>query len=293
MEGLASLPQFLLVGLTLGSIYALVAIGFVLIYNVTGVINFTQGEFCMLGAMLSVTFVRQGIHVVPAALLAVAAVVLFGALLERAAINPARKATPLTLIFITLGAATSIRGVALLFFGTEPYTLPIFHNAQPLRLAGATVTWPSLTALAVAIVVVFLLFLLLERTMTGKALRACMVNKLAAQLMGINPQLMSLLAFTLSAAVGAVAGIIITPITLAVYDMGLMLSLKGFIAATLGGLASAPGAIVGGLLLGVLEALGAGYIGSGYKDVAAFLALLVVLFVRPDGIIGAIRGERV
>jgi len=293
MEGLASLPQFLLVGLTLGSIYALVAVGFVLIYNVTGILNFTQGEFCMLGAMMAVTFVRLGVHLLPASILAVATVVLLAVLLERAAISSARKATPLTLIFVTLGAATAIRGIALLFFGTEPYTLPVFQNHRPLQLAGATVTWASLSALAVAIIVVLLIFILLERTMAGKALRACMVNKLAAQLMGISPQLMSLLAFVLSAAVGAVAGIIIAPITLAVYDMGLMLSLKGFIAATLGGLASAPGAIAGGLLLGVLEALGAGYIGSGYKDVAAFAVLLIVLFVRPDGLIGAVRGERV
>lgn len=293
MEGLASLPQFLLVGLTLGSIYALVAVGFVLIYNVTGILNFTQGEFCMLGAMLTATFVRSGIHLLPASFLAVATVVLLAVLLERGAISSARKATPLTLIFVTLGAATAIRGIALLIFGTEPYTLPVFQNLRPLQLAGVSVTWASLSALAVVVVVVLLIFFLLERTMAGKALRACMINKLAAQLMGINPQRMSLLAFVLSAAVGAVAGIIIAPITLAVYDMGLMLSLKGFIAATLGGLASAPGAIAGGLLLGVLEALGAGYIGSSYKDVAAFAVLLVVLFVRPDGLIGAIRGERV
>jgi branched-chain amino acid transport system permease protein len=290
---MASLIQFLLVGLTLGSIYALVAVGFVLIYNVTGILNFTQGEFCMLGAMLAVTFVRLGINLVPASFLAVVAVVLVAVLLERAAISSARKATPLTLIFVTLGAAIVIRGVALLFFGTEPYTLPVFQNIRPLQLAGAAVTWASLSALAVAIIVVLSVFYLLERTMAGKALRACMINRLAAQLMGISPQLMSLLAFALSAAVGAVAGIIIAPITLAVYDMGLMLSLKGFIAATLGGLASAPGAIAGGLLLGVLEALGAGYIGSGYKDVAAFIVLLVVLFVRPEGLFGAVRGERV
>jgi branched-chain amino acid transport system permease protein len=293
MEGMASLTQFLLVGLTLGSIYALVAVGFVLVYNVTGVLNFTQGEFCMLGAMLAATFVRLGIHFLPASFLAVSIVVLAAALLERAAISSARKATPLTLIFITLGAAIVIRGVALLFFGTEPYTLPVFQNLRPLQLAGASVTWASLSALVVGVIVVLLVFLLLERTMAGKALRACMINRLAAQLMGISPQLMSLLAFVLSAAVGAVAGIIIAPITLAVYDMGLMLSLKGFIAATLGGLASAPGAIAGGLLLGVLEALGAGYIGSGYKDVAAFIVLLIVLFVRPDGLISAVRGERV
>lgn len=293
MEGLASLTQFLLVGLTLGSIYALVAVGFVLIYNVTGILNFTQGEFCMLGAMLAIAFVNLGMHLVLASFLAVAAVTLVAVLLERAAISSARKATPLTLIFVTLGAAIVIRGAALLFFGTEPYTLPVFQNLRPLRLAGASVTWASLSALAVAIVVVLLVFLLLERTMAGKALRACMINRLAAQLMGISPHVMSLLAFVLSAAVGAVAGIIIAPITLAVYDMGLMLSLKGFIAATLGGLASAPGAIAGGLLLGVLEALGAGYIGSGYKDVAAFIVLLIVLFVRPEGLIGAVRGERV
>jgi branched-chain amino acid transport system permease protein len=285
--------QFILVGLTLGSIYSLVAVGFVLIYNVTGVLNFTQGEFAMLGALLTVAMTRKGLPVLPAAIAAILLVSLFGLFFERAAINPAKKATPLTLIFITLGAGTAIRGVAQFFFGTNPYTLPVFQNTRPISLLGASLTWSGLTALLVALVVVFLLFLMMEHTMLGKSLRACMVNRLAASLMGINPRLMSLLAFGLSAALGAVAGIMITPITLAVYDMGLMLSLKGFVAATLGGLASAPGAILGGLLLGLLEAFGAGYIGSGYKDVAAFAVLLFVLFVKPDGILSKIRGERV
>lgn len=285
--------QFLFVGLTLGSIYSLVAVGFVLIYNVTGVLNFTQGEFAMLGALLTVALTRAGLPVLPAALLAVAAVCLFGLLFERIAINTAKNASPLTLIFITLGAATSIRGLALLLFGTDPYTLPVFQNAKPLSAMGASVTVSGLAAFAVAVVVVAALFYLMDKTILGKSLRACMVNPLAARLMGINPRRMSLLAFGLSAVIGAVAGIIITPITLAVYDMGLMLSLKGFVAATLGGLASAPGAILGGLLLGILEAFGAGYIGSGYKDAAAFIILLFVLFIKPDGILSTVRSERV
>jgi branched-chain amino acid transport system permease protein len=293
MNWQGSFFQFLFVGLTLGSMYSLIAVGFVLIYNVTGVLNFTQGEFAMLGAILTVTFVQRGLHVLLAALAAVVLVACFGAILERFAISSARKATPLTLIFITLGAATAIRGLALMFFGTDPYSLTIIQGTSPLRFLGASVTVSSLMAFGVAVVVVILLFYLLDRTILGKSLRACSINQLAARLMGINPQLMSLLAFALSAAVGAVAGIIITPITLAVYDMGLMLSLKGFIAATLGGLMSAHGAILGGLLLGVLEAFGAGYIGSGYKDVAAFVVLLFVLFIKPDGLISAVRSERV
>lgn len=290
---MSSFLQYLFVGLTLGGIYSLVAVGFVLIYNVTGVLNFTQGEFAMLGALFTVLIVRKGVHVIPAALLAVVLVLLFGLFLERAAINSARNASPLTLIFVTLGAGTAIRGLALMFFGSDPYTLPVFQNTRPLNVYGATLTVSGITALAVAVAMVVLLFYLMDRTILGKSLRACMINRLAARLMGINPRRMSLLAFGLSAVIGAVAGIIITPITLAVYDMGLMLSLKGFIAATLGGLASAPGAIIGGLLLGVLEAFSAGYIGSGYKDIAAFVVLLFVLFIKPDGILSAVRSERV
>lgn len=290
---MSSFLQYLFVGLTLGGIYSLVAVGFVLIYNVTGVLNFTQGEFAMLGALFTVFIVRKGVHVIPAALLAVVLVLLFGLFLERAAINSARNASPLTLIFVTLGAGTAIRGLALMFFGSDPYTLPVFQNTRPLNVYGATLTVSGITALAVAVAMVVLLFYLMDRTILGKSLRACMINRLAARLMGINPRRMSLLAFGLSAVIGAVAGIIITPITLAVYDMGLMLSLKGFIAATLGGLASAPGAIFGGLLLGVLEAFSAGYIGSGYKDIAAFVVLLFVLFIKPDGILSAVRSERV
>jgi branched-chain amino acid transport system permease protein len=285
--------QFFLVGITLGSIYSLIAVGFVLIYNVTGVLNFTQGEFAMLGAMITIALSRAGLPVFPAALLSVVLVCIFGLLFERVAINPAKNASPLTLIFITLGAATAIRGLAQFFFGANPYTLPVFSQAKPIMLLGASVTISGVIALMVAVVVVLVLFYIMDRTILGKSLRACMINRLAARLMGINPRRMSLLAFGLSAAIGAVAGIIIAPITLAVYDMGLMLSLKGFVAATLGGLSNAPGAIVGGLLLGLLEAFGAGYIGSGYKDVAAFAVLLFVLFVKPDGILSSIRGERV
>ena len=141
--------------------------------------------------------------------------------------------------------------------------------------------------------VVTALFFFFEYTFQGKALRACAVNQLAARLMGISPRGMSLLVFSLAGALGALAGIVITPITMATYDMGLMLGLKGFVAAVIGGLRSPGGAVLGGLILGLMEALGAGLVSSHYKDLIAFVALLVVLLYRPEGLLGLTHGKRV
>lgn len=285
--------QFILSGLTLGGIYALIGLGFVTTYNVTGILNFAQGEFVMLGALITVALVALKLPIFLAIVLAVLVVALIGALMERLAIYPARHASLVTVIIITIGVSISIRGLALLIWGTDPYSLPAFSAGSPLSLAGASITPQALWVIGTAVAVVIALFFFFERTYLGKAVRACVVNKLAARLMGISPQLMSLFAVALSAGLGAIAGIVITPITLATYDMGLMLGLKGFVAAVLGGLTSISGAVLGGFLLGVLEALGSGLISSGYKDAIAFLILVLVLFIKPSGLLGGVGSKRV
>ncbi|MCP4196203.1 MAG: branched-chain amino acid ABC transporter permease [Proteobacteria bacterium] len=282
--------QFILSGLSTGSIYVLVALGIVTIYSVTGIINLAQGEYSMLGAMFAVMFARWNMPLAVSFIASVLVVTLIGMLIERLTVNPVRSASSVTLIIITVGVSITIRGLALLIWGATPYSLPDFSSGGPLIIMDAVVSRQRLWIMMTAVVVLMLLYFLLERTLLGKALRACAINKQAASLMGIGPGQMSLLAFALSAALGAVAGIVIAPLTLVSYNMGLMLGLKGFVAAVIGGL-TAPGAVIGGLLLGVLESLSAGLISSGLKDAIAFLVLLFVIFARSEQLFPRLRSR--
>lgn len=293
MELFNQILQYLFSGITMGGIYALIGAGFVVIYNVTGILNFAQGEFVMLGAMITISLVAADVPLFVAIILAIAMTMVIGILLEWLAIRPVKSASSVSLIIITIGASIVIRGVSLLIWGTDPYSLPAFTEGPPLRFGKAVLTLQSLWVIGTIIVIVAFLYYFFERTFSGKAFRACVINKIAARLMGISPQTMALLSFALSAGLGAIAGIVMVPITTGTYDMGLMLGLKGFVAAVLGGMTSAPGAIVGGLILGVIEALGSGLISSGFKDAIAFLILVVVLLLKPSGLLGSSSSKRV
>jgi branched-chain amino acid transport system permease protein len=286
---LALLPQLLLTGLTVGSIYALVALGFVLIYNVTGILNFAQGEFAMLGALLCATALAWHLPLSLAALIAVAAVCLLGALTERLAVEPAYGSHPLTLIIITFGVSMAFRGLALMLWGADPYPLPEFSPGPALVLLGGVLVRQAVWAIGLSIVVVGALFLFFAHTVPGAAVRACADNPFACRLVGISPRRMSLFAFTLSAGLGAAAGIVIAPITGATYDMGLALGLKGFVAAVIGGLTSAPAAVAGGYLVGVIETLTTGYLAPGYGSAITFLVLLAVLYFAREGLLHSVR----
>ena len=290
---MAEFLQFFFSGLTVGSVYALVALGFTLIYNSCDVINFAQGEFVMLGGMITVFLALAGLPLPVAALLAVAATVVIGLALHRFAIEPARGASPVALIIITIGASIFLRGAAQVVFDKRFHSLPPLFGSDPIRLGGAAILPHSLVVLAGAAVIVVLLWAFIDRTLVGKALLATAANRLAARLVGIDTRRMVGLSFAVSAAIGAVAGILITPITLTSYDVGTLLALKGFAAAMLGGIGSAPGAVVGGLLLGMIEAFSAGYLSSQYKDAAAFVVILAVLFALPQGLLGRAKVERV
>ena len=291
------LVQFLVSGITVGSIYALIALGFVIIHNVTGIVNFAQGEFAEWGALAAVTvsqkvsLISGNVHLdlgwpLPlAALFGVAVAVVLGLLLYRFGIQPARNASSLSMIIITIGAAFVLRGLALLIWGTDPYRLPPFTKGPPLKAMGAVLTRQSLWVIGVTVVLLAVLYLFFNYTVIGKALRACASNPRAARLMGINATRMALLSFGLSAATSAIAGIVITPATFMTYDRGLILSLKGFVAAAMGGMSSLPGAVVGGLSLGTIEAFAAGLLSSGYKDAVAFLVLFIVLALRAGGLL--------
>lgn len=285
------LIQYLVSGITNGAIYALIALGFVSVYSVTGVINFAQGELVMLGALLAASLVQFGFSLPLALPLAVLGVALIGGVLQRVAIHPARQASVLTLIIITIGAALAIRGLALLIWGTFPYSLPPFSPGPPIRFFGAALRRQSLWVLGTTGGILVLLYLFFDRTVTGRAFRACAVNRSAARLMGISPDRMALMSFMLSGALGAVGGTIVAPIILATYDMGVMLGLKGFVAAVMGGLVSYPAAVAGGLLLGLLEAFGAGLIASGYKDAISLLLLFLILLSKPRWLFGSEAAE--
>ena len=290
---LDQLFQFLVTGITIGSTYALVGLGFALIYNASDVVNFAQGEFVMLGAMTAIALLAAGLPLPLAAIGATLIAVLVGLLLERFAIEPALGASVVATIIITIGAAIFLRGIAMLLWGKDFHSLPAFSGDTPIRLGGATLLPQSLWVLGVTVALVALVRFFLDRTLLGKALLACSFNRAAAQLVGIDVRAMLRLAYGLSAGLGALAGILVAPITFSSYEAGVMLGLKGFSAAIVGGIGNPMGAVAGGLSLGVLESLGAGLISSGYKDAIAFLFVLMVLFFEPTGLFGHKTAERV
>ena len=285
--------QFAFSGLTVGAVYALVALGFTLIFNTSKVINFAQGEFVMLSGMTTVFGAAAGIPLPLAAVLAVFITVLFGVLLHRLAIAPARGASPVTLIIITIGASIMMRGVAAIVFDKNFHGFRSPLGDTPLNFAGAAILPQSLLVLGGAVVIVVALWLFLDRTLVGKSMLATAANPLAANLVGINTSRMVGISFALSAAIGAIGGILATPITLTNYSVGTFLALKGFVAAMLGGMGSPIGAVAGGLLLGLFEQFGAGYVSSQYKDAIAVIVLLLVLFMMPSGLFGKAGIERV
>lgn len=285
--------QFLAAGLTAGAIYALVALGFSIVYNATHAINFAQGEFVMAGGMAAVSLVATGVPLWAAVPLAVAAAALVGVLVERLAIEPARDGGTTTLIIITIGVSLVLRGLAQVVWGKSIHPLPAFSGSDPIALGGATIVPQSLWVLGGAAVAVGALRWFQQHTLFGKAMQATAHNPLAARLMGIPTRGVMRVSFALAAMLGAIGGVLTAPITFTSYDVGIMLGLKGFAAAMLGGLGSFGGAVAGGLLLGLVEGLGAGWISSAYKDAIAFVVILVVLFFLPGGLFRARTGDRV
>jgi branched-chain amino acid transport system permease protein len=291
------IAQFLLSGLTAGAIYALVALGFALIYNASHVINFAQGEFVMIGGMTAAALVESGLSLPVSIILAIGAATCVGLLLEKLAIEPARNASVVTLIIITIGASILLRGLATLVWDKKIHGVPAFSGEAPIVIGGAaggaTLLPQVLWVLGVSAAAVAALTGFFRGTLAGKAMLAVSHNRLAAELVGISVRRTLAASFALSAALGALAGVLVAPIAFTSWDAGVMLGLKGFAAAILGGLGSSAGAVVGGLALGLVEALGAGYVSSAYKDVFAFLIILAALVFLPHGLLGRRAAERV
>lgn len=279
--------QYVITGLTLGCVYGLIAMGFNIIFNTTEIINFAQGEFVMLGGMLMVTLVSLlKLPVVLAFFMTIIIVASVGAALERIGIRPARKPTVIGLMLIALGASIFIRGISMIIWGKNVYTFPPFSGDKPIFILNAVIHPQSLWVIGASLLIVISMTLFYKRTLLGKAMLACSINRTMAGLMGINVNLIIFLGFALSAAVGAASGILITPMAMTSYMGGLGWALKGFCAAVFGGMGNMIGGIIGGLILGVLENICAGLIYSGYKDAFSFVILLLLLYFRPTGIMG-------
>jgi len=294
MENGSLALQYLLSGITKGSIYAVVAIGFNLIYSATGVLNFAQGEFVMLGGMVAVTLA----HFVPLPVAIAGAVLIvafIGCLLEITFFRKLRRHSVLHLIIITIGLSIVMQEAALHIWDEKVRSLPYFtgNEVSSLKFLGAAISPQVLWVLGTVAVTVVLLHAFLKYTLRGRAMRACSSNPDAAMLAGINIPNMRTLSFGLSAALGALAGCVISPITMTHYEMGAPLAIKGFAAAILGGMGNPMGAVAGGLLVGILEAFAVSRLPAAYNDVAAFAVLLLVLFIRPHGLFGRPGAESV
>ncbi len=279
--------QYIFSGLTNGAIYALTAIGFTLVFNATTIINFSQGQMLMLGGMVAVWLYSIGLPLWASFVVAVVVVTVLSVCFERVAIRPLLRSGVLAQIIATVGASFVFETAAMLLWGREAVALPTFSGDTPIKVGGATLAPQTLWVLGLTLVIVVALQIFYRGTLFGRAVRACSIDPVAARMQGISYNRVVVFSFALTGAISAAAGVVITPISFMGYHSGSLLGLKGFAAATLGGLGNPLGAVAGGFLLGIVEALGVGVVSAGYKDAIAFIILLLVLFVRPAGLLGA------
>lgn len=290
---MADLLQFIVAGLKSGAIYALVALGFTIVYAATGAINFAQGEFFMLGGMVGVWLSVAGLPLPLAVALAVMLTALIGAVFEFFAVRPISSGDPLRIIMVTIGGSVVLRQAALHVFGPNERALPQFTTGSSIRFLGAAIERQTLWVWGLTAAAVLVLAFVYRRTAFGMAMRATSINRDAARLVGVNASLMVTAAFALSAGLGALGGLVVAPLTQTAFDVGAAMGVKGFSAAILGGLGNPVAAVGGGLILGLLESLTAGYLDPLYKDAVAIVVLLAVLFLRPQGLLGRRGKEKV
>lgn len=301
--------QQIINGLVLGSVYALVALGYTMVYGILGLINFAHGEVVMVGAMVALAVIKPlAAAGVPAYLLfpiglviAVGVCMALGATIERVAYRPLRNAPRLAPLITAIGVSIVLQYVVVLIWGRSYHAYPELLPTAPMEAFGVRISMTQIIIMAFSAVVMAGLLWLVHRTPLGRAMRATAENPAVAQLMGVSINRVITATFVIGSALGAVAGILVSVnYSVAHYQMGFILGLKAFTAAVLGGIGNLKGAMVGGLLLGLIEALGSGYIGdltgglfgSNYRDVFAFLVLVVVLIFRPSGLLGERVAER-
>jgi branched-chain amino acid transport system permease protein len=277
--------QFLISGLTLGAIYALIAFSFSLVFRTTRIMNIAQGEFSMLGGMVAIALIGLALPLFLSVLAAIVLVAIVGLIVERLVIRRVRTFPRMMIIMITIGLSMTIQGLAVVLWGQDSYLLPHLSGSDPIQVLGAAILPQTIWILGISAALSVLFWLFLDRTMLGLAMRASAENRLAASLVGINPIRVVQLSFVFGASIGALAGVLIAPIVFMNFISGVLLTIKGIVAAIVGGIDSNLGAVVGGLAVGLAESMAAGIFPSMYKDVIALLILLVVLCVMPKGII--------
>lgn len=279
-------------GISIGCVYGLIGIGFCVIYNASGIVNFAQGAFVMLGGMVTyVGLSRYGLPLPLAAVISIALVSAVGVLVERLVVRPLwnRQSTMFVMILATLAAQIVIERLTQLTAGDQPRTLPMFTDYPPVRVFGIALSYQFFWIVGCSILVIAGLSWFFANTKTGKAMRACSINAEAASLQGIPVSRMLALSFALSAGLGALAGVLVTPTQYTAFNVGVPFAISGFIAAIVGGFGRPLGALIGGVLLGVGQSLAVVVLGAAFKNVAALSILLLFLFIRPTGVLGAAK----
>jgi branched-chain amino acid transport system permease protein len=292
MPDFAFLAQAIVSGISTGCIYGLIGIGFCVIYNASGIVNFAQGAFVMLGGMVTYTlFTAWGLPLLLAAILTIIVVALAGVVLERVVVRPLwnRNATIFVMILATLAAQIVVERATLIAVGDQPKTLPVFTDLPPIRLGSIAIGYQIIWIIGASLAIIAGLGLFFRSTKVGKAMRACAINREAAMLLGIPVSRMLALSFALSAALGAIAGILITPTQYTAFNVGVPFAISGFIAAIVGGFGKPFGAFLGGIMLGLAQAIAVVFLDAGLKNVAALTVLLLFLFIRPGGLLGAVK----
>lgn len=295
MYDVSTFLQFVISGISIGCIYGLVGIGFSVIYNSSGIINFAQGAFVMLGGMVTyVLYSLAGLPLIVAIAGAIAGVTALGLVIELLLIRQLRRreASVFMMILATLACQILIENATLHLVGDRPYSFPSFTPGDPLIFLNAAVGLQTLWIVGISLLLVYLLALMYRRTLVGKAMRACAVNSEVARILGINVRRMTVYAFGLSAALGAVGGILITPTQYTAFYIGVPFAVSGFIAAIIGGFGNPLGAFVGGIALGIFQSLGVVVLEAGYKNVVAFTLLLALLLIRPHGLFTSLVDEK-
>ena len=283
------IAQTMVSGIGIGCVFGLIGIGYCVIYNASGIVNFAQGAFVMLGGMIThALLTRAGLPLFVSAVIAIVMVAGLGVLVERLVVRPLwrRNATPFVMILATLAAQIVLERATLLVAGDQPKTLPNFIDLPPLMLGRVAVSYQLMAIAVTSLVLVGLLGLFFSRTRVGRAMRACSINREAAALQGIPVSRMLAYAFALSAGLGAIAGVLITPTQFTAFNVGVSFAISGFIAAIVGGFGNPAGAYMGGIVLGLAQSIAIVAFGSSFKNIAALSLLLVFITIRPMGLFG-------
>jgi branched-chain amino acid transport system permease protein len=295
MSSFEILAQIMVSGLMVGLIYGLAALGFTIVYNATQIVNFANGEYLMIGGMILAVLAQSALDlpIYLSVLIAVGATAILGYLTQTVIINNTKSRDPMTLVMLTIGLAVALRGLVSFLFGRDVKFVPDFGVFNVILIGNMYIPSQAIWVFLTFIVVTLGIWFLFNRTLVGKAMQAVSLDPHAAALCGINPGNLAAMSFALAAGIGALAGAVAAPIQPVFYENGMFLGLKGFAAAVAGGFGNPAGAILGGLIIGLVESLAAGYGASGYKDAIAFVLLILILLVRPAGMIGKAHVSRV